>query len=376
MVLKSIYHELSFRITEDFSRMRLDQALSFHPRILTRSQSTHLIRKGLVRLSEKKNQEKNKKIVEIKNREKGLKSLSLKPSKKTVLGEIYRVFLPLQRPLSLKAFAHPLELLMEDEDLMVLNKPSGLVTHPARKHEEETLVNVLIHHKKKLSVGLGNENRPGIVHRLDKETSGLLVIAKNNESHNYLSSQFKNKSVSRKYFALVYGKNLPPRGTLYSYIKRHPKNRKKFITYQFQHFVDSNREPKGGLFKGDWNQVARANHASYGKWAMTHYKKISESHFGVSLLECKLETGRTHQIRVHFAKAGFPILGDVLYGHPKFLNRVSSSQLKKAIQSLNRLGLHAFHLGFRHLRSHQWVDFHLDWPLNLLPLLRILGFKM
>lgn len=364
----SIYDEFSFQITKDCSSMRLDQALSLHPRILTRSQSTHLIRRGLVKLSEKKSEIKDQKK-EIKKKEvQNLKLSSLKSSKKTELGEIYKIFLPLQKDFSLKPYQHPLELLMEDEDLIVLNKPSGLVVHPSQKHEEKTLVNVLIHHGKKLSRGFGKEHRPGIVHRLDKETSGLLVVAKNNESHNQLARQFQDRSVSREYFALVYGKKVPSQGSLLSYIKRHPKDRKKFINDQFRHILNSE--------KRNLNQWARENSASYGKWAVTHYKKVTESHLGVSLLKCKLETGRTHQIRVHFSKAGFPILGDRVYGHERFLSQISSPKLKNKIASLNRMGLHAFHLGFHHPKSHQWVHFNLDWPLDLMPLLEILDFKI
>jgi 23S rRNA pseudouridine1911/1915/1917 synthase len=225
-----------------------------------------------------------------------------------------------------------LEILFQDDDVAVINKPAGLVVHPAAGHAQDTLVNALIGQIKNLSMGFG-EHRPGIVHRLDKDTSGLLVIAKNNQAQEFLAKQFKDKTVHRIYWALVYGEPAKRFKTIESLLARHPTNRKKFSSQEV------------------------------GKRAVTHYKTL-KTKSGVSLLQCQLETGRTHQIRVHLSELGHPIIGDHIYGSHRWLNRLNKS-LQGQVESLNRIGLHACELGFTHPRTLEVMRFSTPWPSDL-----------
>src|SRR5689334_21963005 len=200
--------------------------------------------------------------------------------------------------------AIPLDSLYEDEELIVINKPAGLVVHPGAGQREHTLVNALLHHFPKLS-GIGGQERPGIVHRLDKETSGCLVVAKTDEAHRRLSAQFAERKVEKIYLALVAGKLRRSTGTIHGEIGRHPVHRKKMS-------VTSRR----------------------GRPAKTDYRVLRSS-AELSLVECRLHSGRTHQIRVHLHHLGHPVLGDKVYGG-------------KFAKSYGRQMLHAWKLGFQH----------------------------
>ena len=186
-----------------------------------------------------------------------------------------------------------------------------------------------------------NENRPGIVHRLDRDTSGLLVVAKNNESHQDLSKQFKDRTIHRIYFAIIYGKPKNQSGTITSYLARHPKDRKRFASVQGVHSEQ------------------------HGKKAITHYKFLKNLGAGLSLIQCKLETGRTHQIRVHLSELGHPIVGDLIYGSTTRLKSVESVQLREQIRSMKRIGLHAAELGFIHPKTKMKLSFAANWPEDL-----------
>jgi 23S rRNA pseudouridine1911/1915/1917 synthase len=214
--------------------------------------------------------------------------------------------------------AIPLDILYQDEELIVINKPAGLVVHPGAGQREHTLVNALLYHFPTLS-GIGGMERPGIVHRLDKETSGCLVVAKHDEAHRRLSAQFAERSVEKVYLALVAGKLRTRAGTIEAKIGRHPVHRKRMSVT-----------------------------ARRGRAAKTDYRVIRSS-TEVSLIECKLHSGRTHQIRVHLHHLGHPILGDKVYGG-------------KFGKSFPRQMLHAWKLGFAHPRTNEWKVFEAPPP--------------
>src|SRR6266566_289086 len=212
----------------------------------------------------------------------------------------------------------PLEILFEDNDLIVINKPAGLVVHPGAGHRQHTLVNALLNHCTTLS-GIGGKERPGIVHRLDKETSGCLVVAKNDMAHRELSKQFATRTVEKIYLALVAGKLRKPTGVIEENIGRHPVQRKRMS-------VSSKR----------------------GRAAKTEYRVIRSS-AQASLVECRLHSGRTHQIRVHLHHLGHAVLGDKVYA-PRFA------------KNFPRQMLHAWKLGFRHPRTGEWKTFEAPLP--------------
>ena len=212
----------------------------------------------------------------------------------------------------------PLEILFEDDDLVVINKPAGMTVHPGAGHREHTLVNALLHHCPTLS-GIGGKERPGIVHRLDKETSGCLVAAKNDVAHRHLSKQFAERTVDKIYLALVAGKLRKQTGVIEEKIGRHPVHRKRMS-------VSSPR----------------------GRAARTEYR-VLRSNEQASLLECRLHSGRTHQVRVHLHHLGHPVLGDKIYG-PRFA------------KNFQRQMLHAWKLGFRHPRTGEWKNLEAPLP--------------
>jgi 23S rRNA pseudouridine1911/1915/1917 synthase len=212
----------------------------------------------------------------------------------------------------------PLDILFEDDDLLVLNKPAGLVVHPGAGHQQHTLVNALLAHCKNLSV-IGGEERPGIVHRLDKETSGVLVIAKNDATHRDLSKQFAERTTGKTYLALVAGTPRQKSGTIDAAIARHPVHRQRM-------------------------SIARRG----GRPAKTDYR-VLESNGDVSLVECTIHTGRTHQIRVHLHHLGHPVFGDKVYGG-------------KRAGNFPRQMLHAWKLSFRHPRTGETMSFTASVP--------------
>jgi len=240
-----------------------------------------------------------------------------------------------------------LDILFEDEHLIVLDKPAGLVVHPAPGNPDSTLVNALIAHCGQDFTGIGGVKRPGIVHRLDKDTSGVMVVAKTAEAHAGLVAQFSERSVDRAYRAVVWGLPMPPAGTIEGDIGRHPKNRKKMAV------------------------VTRG-----GKPARTGYSTLTVYGGGVAaLIECKLETGRTHQIRVHLTHAGHPLVGDPVYGRAAGRRSAVKSLGEDAARVLTefpRQALHAFRLGFTHPVSGQHIDFETEILPDMAELIRFL----
>jgi 23S rRNA pseudouridine1911/1915/1917 synthase len=259
----------------------------------------------------------------------------IKPSQILQLGDDIQVEVPLQLEEWLAPYDFPLDIYHEDDDVLVLNKPAGLVVHPAAGHRNDTLINALIAHHKTLSPG-SSPYRPGLVHRIDKDTSGLLVLAKNEKTHSSLAKQFLRKTVHRVYWAIVFGCPKEKKGTITSYISRSPNDRKKFMATQ----------------------------ESIGKHAITHYE-VLQSTGAMSLVQLKLETGRTHQIRVHMSSIAHPIVGDETYGGKKRANSLASQQLKKLVLEMPRFALHAKELGFTHPVKQERLTFNSDWPEDL-----------
>lgn len=236
----------------------------------------------------------------------------------------------------------PLDILYEDKDVIVINKPAGMVVHPAPGNLEGTLVNALLNHCGESLSGINGVKRPGIVHRLDKETSGLLVAAKNDKAHHHLSHQLATREMGRVYLALVWGRMLPQSGTIEGSIGRDPRHRQRMAL----------RES--------------------GKFARTHYKVLKFFGTQASLVECRLDTGRTHQIRVHLTAKGYPLIGDPLYGKQP---RVLADSLKTYLQNQwtkDRQALHAKELSFIHPTTEEKLHFSSDLPEDMRNLIHML----
>ncbi|WP_370179688.1 RluA family pseudouridine synthase, partial [Alteriqipengyuania sp.] len=247
------------------------------------------------------------------------------PSAKVEAGTPFTIALPAPTPLEAEPQDIPLAVAYEDEHLIVVDKPAGMVVHPAAGNRDGTLVNALLHHCKGELSGINGVERPGIVHRIDKDTSGLLVVAKTDSAHEGLAKQFAEHSISRRYIAICAGQPKPAEGTIDARLGRSDRDRKKMA-----------------VLPPD---------ASRGKHAVTHYRTINS--WGIaSKLECRLETGRTHQVRVHCASIGHPLIGDQQYGRdPKALRPI----LEKL--GFKRQALHAASLGFVHPATGGRVDF-------------------
>ncbi len=296
----------------------LSQASTTDFSAMTRSQIQDLINKELIHV--------NGKLVKSSHQLKNQDTITLE--------------IPEVQKTDLIAADIKLEIVFEDDDVIVVNKPSGLVVHPSLGHESDTLVNALLYHSKNLS--LKNEERPGIVHRIDKETSGLLVVAKNDFAHDHLTQQFKAKTIHRIYYAIAASKKHMPRyGKIESVIARHRVDRKKYAS-------------------------VRDDQTNVGKHAITHYNLLEESK-NMSLFKLRLETGRTHQIRVHLKELGCIIVGDLLYGY---------SKLKYEQEHLNRFYLHAAELGFIHPTTEKQMDFKISWPKEDLEKINSWGFSL
>ncbi|MEW6185331.1 MAG: RluA family pseudouridine synthase [Thermodesulfobacteriota bacterium] len=245
-------------------------------------------------------------------------------------------------PLSLTPEAIPLKIVFEDQDLLVLDKPAGLVVHPAAGNFSGTLVHALLHHCSDLS-GIGGVMRPGIVHRLDKDTSGLMVVAKNDSSHQDLIRQFQKGGISKEYQALVWGGPAILSGRIEKPIGRHPVHRKKMAVNEKQ-----------------------------GKAALTEWEVLERFSAGVSLLKLIIKTGRTHQIRVHLSSQGWPVVGDPLYGGKKS-GLVRDKELPEALASLmTRQLLHAYRLAFYHPTQGNLLDFSSCLPEDMEAALKVL----
>ncbi|MDP3017570.1 MAG: RluA family pseudouridine synthase [Deltaproteobacteria bacterium] len=291
---------------------RIDQFLSETNLHLSRSQAKKLIEEGMILLNNQKT----------------------KPSAHIKSGDLISGRLPKPEPLSLEPEPLPLPILYEDSSIIVIDKPAGMVVHPAAGNTSGTLVNALLHHCKDLA-GINGVLRPGIVHRLDRETSGVMVVAKDDEAFHQLARQFKNRLVEKVYLAVAHGIFKQDEGLIDTPIGRHPVQRKRMST----------RTRKG-------------------KTAMTRWKVLER--FGpLTFLEIYPQTGRTHQIRVHLSSLGHPILGDPLYGRKGKPGSIQDAILKECVKRMNRQALHAHRLGFNHPRTGEKVQFVAPIPQDM-----------
>ena len=285
------------RASEESKNQRLDAFLASSLDGLTRSQAARLIESGEVAVNGK----------------------TAGKSYKLAGGEDIAVTLPEPEPVEAVPQDIPLDVVYEDADVIVVNKPSGMVVHPAPGHPDGTLVNALLYHCAGTLSGVGGALRPGIVHRIDRDTSGLIIAAKNDAAHQYLSAQLADHTLARTYECIVVGKLREDRGTVDAPIARHPTDRKRMAV------------------------------VAGGREAVTHWEVIAR-YPGYTHVRCRLETGRTHQIRVHMAYIGHPILGDTVYG------------AKKEVPGLTGQCLHAVGLRFLHPRTHEAVELSCPLP--------------
>ncbi len=261
------------------------------------------------------------------------------PSLRVVGGEEVSVSVPEAAPATAQAQQIPLAIVYEDADLIIVDKPAGLVVHPAAGNPDGTLVNALLHHCAGQLSGIGGVARPGIVHRIDKDTSGLLVVAKTDLAHEGLAKQFATHSIGRRYLAVVAGRPSPPAGRIEGAIGRHPVHRKKMDIVS----------------------------PGKGKHAVTHYRTLQPLK-DAALVECRLETGRTHQVRVHMASSGHPLLGDPLYGR----TRASHRDVLKSLGFV-RQALHARSLQLVHPRTQEILAFESPVPSDIQELIEALA---
>lgn len=255
--------------------------------------------------------------------------------KKVAAGAVFEIDIPAPVPAVPQAQEIPLDIVYEDADILVLNKAAGMVVHPAAGNYDGTLVNALLAHCRGSLSGIGGVARPGIVHRLDKETSGLLVIAKNDSAHQKLSEQFAVHSLERCYLALVWGVPNPLQGVIETQIGRSSADRKKMAVVK-----------------------------SGGKRAETHYRVVEILAGGLlSLVECSLKTGRTHQVRVHMTSIGHPLVGDKVYGHPP--KGAAQNEAVRAAYLFDRQALHSYKMSFVHPKTNRLMRFELPLPPDM-----------
>jgi 23S rRNA pseudouridine1911/1915/1917 synthase len=321
---KIAVHEIV--VGPDQARQRLDRLLSLAIAGLSRMRIKALIETGHVSIRQTDNR---RTVTEASYRVKS--------------GETITLHIPPPEDATPRPQAMDLDIVYEDEHLIVLDKPAGLVVHPAPGNPDHTLVNALLAHCGDSLSGVGGVRRPGIVHRLDKDTSGLMVSAKHDAAHVGLSELFSRHDIQRRYRALVWGHVARSTGRIEGNIGRDPKNRKKMA------IVDRG-----------------------GKPAVTHYALLEAYGLTASLIDCRLETGRTHQIRVHMSSQGYPVLGDPLYSRARW-SRSSDlpDELRKAIAGLKRQALHAAELGFRHPMNGRDLNFQSEPPHDMQTLLEL-----
>jgi len=291
--------EINYIIDDEQAGIRIDKLISNQNEGLTRNHIQNLIGQGHITVNQKQ----------------------VKTNYKVKAGDQICIQLPEPEDIHIEPEDIPLDIVYEDEDLLVINKPKGMVVHPAAGHYSGTLVNAVMYHCRENLSSINGVLRPGIVHRIDMDTTGLLVVCKNDLAHNSLAEQLKVHSITRKYQAIVYGTFKEPTGTIDRPIGRHPVDRKK-----------------------------QAIDVRNGRQAVTHYRVLETFGDKYSLIECQLETGRTHQIRVHMASIQHPLLGDTVYGP------------NKNPYHLQGQALHAGTLGFNHPRTGEYMEFTKEPP--------------
>ena len=300
---------LFLKVSEEYDDIRIDKCIQLLLEKHSRTYIQKLIKDGNVLLNSK----------------------TASASNKVYLDDIIELSIPDAVELDIKPENIPLDILYEDDDIVIVNKPKGMVVHPAPGHYSGTMVNALLYHCKGNLSGINGILRPGIVHRIDMNTTGSVIICKNNESHQVISDLLKVHGIDRRYRALVHGRFIEESGTIEGAIGRNPNDRKKMMI-----------------------------HAPNGKPAVTHYKVLKQFD-KYAYIECKLETGRTHQIRVHMASINHPIVGDDVYSNRKEEFRLEGQTL------------HAWFLGFNHPKTGEYLEIEAPLPNYFLHLLDILN---
>ncbi len=318
---------IEFLVNNEDAEKRLDICLSNH--------ISHLTRSSLKKAIEKRKVAINGEIVNL-------------PSKKVKFKQSIKFYLENEAPIKIKPSKIKLNIIFEDKDILIIDKPKGMVVHPGAGNYENTLANALVYKYKNNLSSLSGELRPGIVHRIDKETSGLLIVAKNNLAHSNLSKQFSNHTIKRKYQCLIWGIIRPLEGRIETLISRSKKNRQLMTVSEIK-----------------------------GKKAITNYKTIQTFNVKnipkISLIECELETGRTHQIRVHLKYKKTSILGDNQYGVKKLKFKKINEVFFKNLNDIKGQALHAQTLGFVHPTKKKWIEFKTNMPADFKNMLNLLN---
>lgn len=295
-------------IVDSQNNLRIDKALSLEEEGISRSRMQKLLKEGRVLVNQK----------------------PVKPSFRLQTGDVVCLHIPQVQPVSIVPEPIPLDILYEDEYLLIVNKPQGMVVHPAPGHMEHTLVHAVMAHCRESLSGINGELRPGIVHRIDRDTSGALVICKDDRTHQHLAEQLKAHTIHRLYHAIVQGNLKEDQGCINAPIGRHPTDRKRMSV-----------------------------HSRCGRHAITHYRVLERYNGRYTHIQCRLETGRTHQIRVHMASIGHPLAGDPLY------NKHSGNPFHLPGQAL-----HARILGFQHPASGEYLEVSAPFPESFINLLK------
>ena len=304
--------ELQYEVTAEEDGLRLDQYIAGRCMDLSRSYIQKLIKESRVTIN---------------------KNIQTKTKTAVQESDIVNVFLPDPKELEIKPQDIPLDILYEDNDVLVVNKPKGMVVHPAPGHYEDTLVNAVLYHCRDNLSGINGVLRPGIVHRIDKDTTGALIVCKNDKAHQTIADQLRVHTITRSYRAIVYNNFSEDEGMINAPIGRHPTNRKK-------------------------RMVTEKN----SKEAITHYKVLDHLNHKFNYIECRLETGRTHQIRVHMSYIGHPLLGDEVYG-----------PVNSKFKNLQGQTLHAATIGFIHPTTEEYMEFSAPLPDYFEKLLKTLA---
>jgi 23S rRNA pseudouridine1911/1915/1917 synthase len=313
----------SIQVASALAGKRLDVALPISGLTISRAQAQRLITEHLVWVNGKR----------------------VKSSYKLQEGDQVEVEIPAPRQMDLTPYDFPLDVTYEDDQVIVVNKPAGLVVHPAYGHENDTLINALLARETQLS-SHNEDFRPGLVHRIDKGTSGLLVLAKTDSAHTFLAKQFLRKTIHRRYWALCFSNKNIEDGKIESFLSRDQNDRKRFSSSENED----------------------------GKYAVTHYKTLSH-HPPFRLFQLELETGRTHQIRVHLSSEKNPIVGDETYGGQNQAKNLKNQRLKKLILEMDRFALHARELGFMHPTKKEFMTFSVPIAEDLEELFNLGGFS-
>lgn len=304
--------ELQYEVTAEEDGLRLDQYIAGRCMDLSRSYIQKLIKESRVTIN---------------------KNIQTKTKTAVQESDIVNVFLPDPKELEIKPQDIPLDILYEDNDVLVVNKPKGMVVHPAPGHYKDTLVNAVLYHCRDNLSGINGVLRPGIVHRIDKDTTGALIVCKNDKAHQKIADQLRAHTITRSYRAIVYNNFSEDEGMINAPIGRHPTNRKK-------------------------RMVTEKN----SKEAITHYKVLDHLNHKFNYIECRLETGRTHQIRVHMSHIGHPLLGDEVYG-----------PVNSKFKNLQGQTLHAATIGFIHPTTEEYMEFSAPLPDYFEKLLKTLA---